>query len=157
MAKKRTSVYVDENKLQALMDQGVIKNVSGAVDTLLEVLSTDEMEEVYVEAKIASIDQSISQTNQLVAEARFTLDSLLARLKYLEQKKVSIQRDWEAAQSTVVLVKHVRRLNEVIVISKYDECAVQVAAEEIVRAITDINPAFDLHEHITRLKRIRTS
>lgn len=157
MAKKRTSVYVDEDRLKALMDAKVVRNVSEAVDRLLDALSSDEMEEVYVEAKLASLDESIERTKLLVAETQYDLQNLLTRLEYLKKKKVTIQRDWEAAQSTVVLVKHVRRLNEVIVISKYDECAVQVAAQEIVRAITDINPSFDLHEHITRLKRIRTS
>lgn len=157
MTKKRTSVYVDQDKLKALMDAKVIRNVSDAVDRLIDALSADEMEEVYVEAKLASLDDSIEKTKLLVAETQYDLQNLVNRLEYLKQKKVAIQRDWEAAQNTIVLVKHVRRLNEVIVISKYDECAVQVAAKEIIGAITDINPAFDLHAHITRLKRIRTS
>lgn len=157
MAKVRTSLYLDEDNLKELLDRRIIKNISETVNELLDRLLVADTEEVIVQGKLTYLDETIAHTKILAAEAKAEHERLVDRLESLEQQKVSIQSDWEAAQNTVILVKHVRRLNEIIVVSKYDEAAVQVAAKEVVSLITKLNPAFDLHEHITRLKRIRTS
>lgn len=157
MAKVRTSLYLDEDNLKELLDRRIIKNISETVNELLDRLLVADMEEVIVQGKLTYLDETIAHTKVLAAEAKAEHERLVDRLESLEQQKVSIKSDWEAAQNTVILVKHVRRLNEIIVVSKYDEAAVQVAAKEVVSLITKLNPAFDLHEHITRLKRIRTS
>lgn len=157
MTKVRTSLYLDKEKLDELLKRRIVKNISETVNELLDRLLVADMEEVIVEGKLMYLDETIAHTKVLIEETKVELERLQKRLVSLEEQKVAIQRDWEAAQDTVVLVKHIRRLNEVIIVSEYDEVAVREAAKEIIRAITKLNPSFDLHQHITRLKQIRLS
>jgi len=125
MAKVRTSLYLDEEVLKELMERRIIKNVSETVNELLDRLLVADMEEVIVQGKLTYLDETIAHTKVLAAEAKAEYERLINRLEDLEKQKISIKSDWEAAQNTVVLVKHVRRLNEIIIVSKYDEAAVK--------------------------------
>lgn len=147
-----TSVYVDLDKAEEIGKKGF--TVSQVVQTAMNLVLSDDFEDINVELRLKDLNDHIEKVKVEIAECEVKLELKRTLLERFTEQKETIENEWEAAKDTVVLAKHVRSLNQVIIASGYDVEVVRETAHELLEKIVEVNPQFDLDRHVKRFKDI---
>jgi len=148
--KARTSLYLDKERIAQLIEEGW--NVSALLSEALDLVCTPDWEDMRVMLKIKLMENRREEIDKEISTMRIRFDLLEEEDTRLLKSIGQIKEDWEVAKRTTRLRDYVQSLNRIIIANMYHYPEIEVAAEDIIKRIKELNPDFDLHTHMDRLR-----
>lgn len=155
MTKKSTSVSIEPWKLEQLSKMGL--SLTRIVDNAVDSIVTGEMEDVAVSAQISMMEQEIADLRQEIFSTEHRLVLARQRLLNLQDRRSTIEIEWERAKVTSRVARLMRKLNFVIIGSRYHLPTIRIAGSDIIDELESLVNGFNIESHVDRLKYVMDS
>lgn len=152
MAKESLHLTVDVATKEMLREEGI--NISKLVNDVLEQIGNEYTDEVALATQIKRLE---TDTDNLKGEYSRKESYLMYLKDTIVQNEKDIVRLKEELEETKIINKStrlMRRLNEIIILWRYDEDAIIENGYDIIEQIKSINHSFDLKAHIIKFRDI---
>lgn len=147
-----TTVNLEDGSVEKLNELGL--TLTGFVQMAVDILFSEGFDDFTMSLKLKMLDQEYRELENERSKTEAQLRYIERCLLRNQELRAIMEKNFEEAKTIAAQCALVDKLNNIIIHSAYNEKMVEKKGKDVLQEMRELNPDFDLTEHISRIQKL---